>query len=254
MHRDEIDEQMRAHEIGAPLRLAPGGWIVVRVDGRSFSTLTAERYDKPFDRAFADRMVAAARALVEELQGAFAYVQSDEISLCLPPDWELFARRAEKIVSLAAGTASAAFTAEADHLAIFDARIWSAARREDVVTYFRWRAGDAARCALQNACYWTLREEGDTARQASERLHGRGASFKNELLFERGINFNDLPVWQRRGVVVRWEAYEKEGYNPVEDREVTVERRRLGVDRQIPMKEAWGDYIEELLDEADAGA
>src|SRR5688572_10797788 len=38
---------------------------------------------------------------------------------------------------------------------------------------------------------------------------------KNELLFQNGINFNDVPNWQKRGIGMYWEEYEKPARNPV---------------------------------------
>ena len=34
------------------------------------------------------------------------------------------------------------------------------------------------------------------------------------MLHTRGIIYNDLPAWQKRGVGLTWEAYEKEGTDP----------------------------------------
>jgi tRNA(His) 5'-end guanylyltransferase len=71
--------------------------------------------------------------------------------------------------------------------------------------------------------------------------------FKNELLFQRGINFNELPLWQRRGSGVVWEQYEKEGVNPVTGQTVRSTRRRLRVDQELPMKEAYDAYLRERM-------
>lgn len=55
-------------------------------------------------------------------------------------------------------------------------------------------------------------------------------AFKNELLFQRGINFNDLPVWQRRGIGLYWKEYQKIGYNPITGQDVSTTRRDVFVD------------------------
>jgi tRNA(His) 5'-end guanylyltransferase len=34
----------------------------------------------------------------------------------------------------------------------------------------------------------------------------------SELLFQHGINFNDLPNWQKRGIGLYWETYDKPAY------------------------------------------
>jgi tRNA(His) guanylyltransferase len=60
-------------------------------------------------------------------------------------------------------------------------------------------------------------------------------SGKNELLYARGINFNDVPAWQRRGVGLWVESFEREGFDPVRQKPVTTTRRRVRVERDLPM-------------------
>ena len=117
-----------------------------------------------------------------------------------------------------------------------------------MVDYFRWRQADATRCALNGWCYWTLRKAGKSVGKATSTLERQSVAFKNELLFQHGINFNDLPTWQRRGVGLYWEQYEKEGYNPILDKAVVVKRRRIKLDDELPMKNEYGEFIQRLLD------
>ena len=70
----------------------------------------------------------------------------------------------------------------------------------------------------------------------------------NELLFENGINFNELPGWQRRGTGLYWEEYEKIGYNPKEQIEVKAIRRRIRIDQELPMKDEYRTFIRQILD------
>lgn len=77
-------------------------------------------------------------------------------------------------------------------------------------------------------------------------LEGTSRSDKNELLYERGINFNDTPLWQHRGVGLLWETLVRTGFDPVAGAEVEAERRRLLVDRELPMKDAYRDLVREL--------
>lgn len=60
---------MRALEYYHTLKLLPGTWTVLRVDGRGFSHLTAEHFEKPFDERFHQGMVTTAQAMREEFQG-----------------------------------------------------------------------------------------------------------------------------------------------------------------------------------------
>lgn len=41
-------------------------------------------------------MVETAKVLLSELDGIYAYTESDEISVWFPPDWDLFDRSLEK--------------------------------------------------------------------------------------------------------------------------------------------------------------
>lgn len=247
MNANEFERQMRKGEVYHELRMPPGMWAVVRVDGRGFSKLTEARYEKPFDVKFHGHMVLAARALMEEMKGVYAYSESDEISLLLPPTWDLFDREIEKTISLCAGAASAAFSHAAGHLGIFDARIWLGADPSAVLDYFRWRQADASRCCLNSWCYWTLRKDGFSADEATEQLHRKSTAAKNELLFQYGTNYNDLPVWQRRGIGVLYSEEQKQAVDQRLGASVVVNRRVIHVDRHLPLGEEYSDYMRNVM-------
>ena len=247
MSPDDFESRMREGEFFHGLRLWRGAWCVLRVDGRGFSRFTEAHYDKPFDPRLHEQMVRTASAMMEDLQAVYAYTESDEISLLFRPEWSLYDREVEKLVSLSAGLASATFTHAAGVPAVFDSRVWLGVNEAAVLDYFRWRQADATRCALNGWCYWTLRKEGQSVAEATRALNGQSVGFKNELLFQRGINFNELPAWQRRGSGVVWERYDKEGLNPRTGQTVLTARRRLRVDESLPMKEAYDDYLRERM-------
>jgi tRNA(His) 5'-end guanylyltransferase len=246
----ELEARMRRGEYFHAQRVLEGMYIVVRVDGRSFSRLTERTCEKPFDPKFHLWMTETAKGLLKSLQGRYAYTESDEISVLLPRDTDLFDREVEKLVSIAAGAASAHMSLGMGEPVEFDARLWVAARRADVVDYFRWRQADAARCSLNGHCYWLLRKEGKSVAEATKALLGMSVSRKNEMLFARSINFNDLPAWQRRGTGVYWETVTRMGRNPKTGAEVPSVRRRLHVDDDLPMKETYGRFVTRFLKEA----
>jgi len=248
MDSDLFERRMRELEYFHALRLLPGTWTVVRVDGRGFSRFTEQGFEKPFDSRFHDLMVSTATTLLQELNALYAYTESDEISVLCPRAWDMFDRELEKIVSVTAGIASAAFTHAAATPAHFDSRVWLGADAARVADYFRWRETDALRCALNGWCYWTLRQAGRTVRQATAALDGRSVASKRALLLEHGITFDDLPAWQRRGSGLYWEEYQKEGYNPVRDERVVTTRRRVKVDRDLPAGDEYGVFIGRFLD------
>jgi len=61
------------------------------------------------------------------------------------------------------------------------------------------------------------------------------------------VNFNDLPSWQRRGVGLYWETYHKDGMNPLTGQRVLAERRRVKVDRDLPMKDEYSAFLRARL-------
>lgn len=247
MKPDDLESRMREREYFHRLRLPPGSFAVVRVDGRGFSRLTKTRFEKPMDARFHELMVTTAASLLTGLQALYAYTESDEISVLLPRDWALFDRELEKLVSLSAANASSTFTATSGIRAEFDSRVWIGATEQDVVDYFRWRQADATRCGLNGWCYWTLRKAGKSVAEATKALEGRDVAWKNELLFQNGVNFNDTPLWQRRGTGLYVETYEKAGRDPRTGEDRAATRRRVRVDAELPMGDGYAEFLRRLF-------
>ncbi len=72
-------------------------------------------------------------------------------------------------------------------------------------------------------------------------------SDKNELLFRRGINFNEVPLWQRRGAGVSWENFEKQGMDPRTGEATMAQRRRAHVDAELPIGEAYSAFLRQIV-------
>lgn len=247
---DELDNRMRIYETAHDQCVLPGIWIVVRLDGRGFTRLTKEVYafDAPFDERFRDHMLATIEHLMQcGFSVVYGYTQSDEISLLLSRDENTFARKERKLVSVLAGEASACFSLRLRGQACFDGRLSLLPRDEDVVDYFRWRNEDAARNALNGHCYWMLRRQGQSEHEATQALVGVSVAAKNELLFQNGINFNDVPLWQKRGVGVYWENYLKDALNPKTGEQMSAQRRRLKRDLNLAMRDEYSDFVRSFL-------
>lgn len=252
MKFDELDQKMRVYETAYDHCAVPGMFLVARIDGRSFTRLTREvqQFEAPFDVRFRDLMVATTEHLMQcGFRVIYGYTQSDEISLLFHPDERAFHRKLRKYDSILAGEASAKFALLLGAHAAFDCRISQLPNAELVRDYFRWRNEDAHRNALNGWCYWTLRKEGLSVVAATKRLEGLSVGAKNELLFQHGINFNDVPNWQKRGIGLYWNTYEKPALNPKTGEEVVAERRRIKVDYELPMRDAYSDFIINLLSE-----
>ncbi|HEX8350156.1 MAG TPA: tRNA(His) guanylyltransferase Thg1 family protein, partial [Hymenobacter sp.] len=178
--------------------------------------------------------------------------QSDEISLLLHPRENTFGRKLRKYISILAGEASAKFSTDLGSMGVFDCRISQLPREQDVVDYFRWRQEDAGRNALNSHCYWLLRKQGQTVAEATGQVLGLGTAAKHDLLFRYGINYTTLPAWQKRGVGLYWEDYQKAGFNPVTQETVQTTRRHLKTDYELPFGEMYSVFIQDLLQQEQA--
>ncbi|WP_397570284.1 tRNA(His) guanylyltransferase Thg1 family protein [Schlesneria sp. T3-172] len=250
MKFDDLDRKMRVYETVADYCVLPGVHMVARLDGRSFTRLTKEicKFEAPFDLRFRDLMVTTAEGLMTcGFRVIYAYTQSDEISLLFDLDERQFGRKLRKFNSTLAGEASARFSLLLGNVATFDCRISQLPNIGLVVDYFRWRNEDAARNAMSAHCYWMSRKQGLDQRAATAKSYGLSVGQMNEFLFQQGINFNDLPNWQKRGVGLSWESVELVTTNRKTGDEVAVRRQRIKRNFDLPMKDEYSRYIEALI-------
>lgn len=251
MNFDDLDKKMRVYEQSIDQSILPDMFMVARLDGRSFSRLTKEICDfkAPFDERFRDMMVNTVKALMDcGFRVVYGFTESDEISLLFHKDENTFGRKVRKFNSILAGIASATFSMQLGQVAALDCRMIPLPNIEKVQDYFLWRQEDAHRNALNAHCYWLLRKEGLDANQATAELEGKSVSYKNELLFSRGINFDKLPSWQKRGIGVYWADIEKTGFNPITKAEEKAIRRKLQVDIELPLGETYGKMVSSFLE------
>lgn len=110
-----------------------------------------------------------------------------------------------------------------------------------------WRQEDANRNALNSWCYWTLRKEELSKNEATQYLRAKSTAFKNELLFARNINYNDVPQWQKRGVGIYSKEYVRQGYNPISEKVVSVKRKSFKADYELPIAEKYSAFIGSFL-------
>jgi tRNA(His) 5'-end guanylyltransferase len=247
---DELDTRMRVFETAHDYCVLPEMYMVARLDGRSFTRLTrtVHPFTAPFDERFRDLMVETTAHVMQcGFRMLYGYTQSDEISLLVHRDEQAFGRKLRKYESILAGEASAKFALLLGVHAAFDCRISQLPNAELVADYFRWRSEDAHRNALNGHSYWLLRQQGKSATQATTALLHLSVAQKNELLFQAGINFNDVPLWHKRGIGLCWETDAKPAHNPKTGEDVTAVRRRLQVNYELPIKERYSAFIAALL-------
>lgn len=176
-------------------------------------------------------------------------VQSDEISLLFHLNEDTFGRKERKLLSILAAEASVAFSMHTGKHAVFDCRLVPLPTIDHVVDYFRWRQEDAHRNSLNSHCYWALRKEGISANEAQKRMSGISISEKNELLFERGINYNDLPLWQKRGISMYFRDEQRQGLNPVTKKTTTYTRHALHIETELPVGPEYSQFLYTILED-----
>jgi len=241
-----LEAKLRPFETASDRCVPPEVYMVARLDGRGFGKLTRIQLDeiiKPFDVRVRDAMVATCEHLMQGgLRVVYGYTQSDEISLLMHLEERSFGRKLRKYLSVLAGEASGKCSVLMGEVVAFDCRISELPNAGLVVEYFRWRQEDAARNALAAHCTWALRAEGLSGDEAARRLAGLALADRHELLYRHDRNFNDLPVWQKRGVGLRWDTYTQPGTGAT--------RRRIAVDLELAMKDEYDEFVRGRIAEA----
>ncbi len=251
MQYDDFDRKMRIYEESLDQYILPDMYIVARLDGRSFTRLTKDvcKFEAPFDEKFRDLMIVTVKSIMEcGFRIVYGYTESDEISILFHPDDSTFGRKVRKINTTLAGEASAAFSMALGKVATFDCRVVPLPNKDRVADYFIWRQEDSHRNSLNAHCYWALRKEGRGQAEATKELEGKTVAYKNELLFQKGINYNDLPGWQKKGVGVYFKDTVKDGFNPIKNENVMAIRRELYSDFDIPFGEEYKKFVLSFLE------
>lgn len=245
--------------------------VIIRVDGNAFHTFT-RGLERPFDYDFMDIMQRTCLSLCQNIQGCVGgYVQSDEISL-LMVDYNTirtdawFDYNLQKVTSLAAARATMTFNElvrrRVEHYkvladatipninsqienrrkarlwepkidkAMFDARAFNIPK-EEVCNYFIWRQKDATRNSIQAA---------GQAVFSHKELDCKSQSDIQEMLFQKGINWNDYFTDQKRGAFVRRDVETTER----EDGSVAISNPWY-IDLDMPILTEDRNYINELV-------
>lgn len=234
---------MKNCEIFSSLKVPCTYNIVLRLDGRNFSQLSRKlEFEKPYDIEFMKIIAESSCQLFKEFSPRFIYTFSDEVNLLLG---EIpFAGRVEKINSVLPSFISSAFTREimeqdkfkeklkGTKPISFDSRLIPLSD-EGVVEYFQWRQAESWRNCLNGYSYWKLRET-HSQKEAMQILHKKKSSQLHEILFQKGINLAELPLWQRRGIGIYKKAFKVDGINPLTNEKVTSHRKKIFIDWELP--------------------
>lgn len=227
---------MKEYEVYSDLRVPVNSKIIVRLDGRSFHSFAQKmKLTKPYDESFYKVMMDVSKELFEEFSPIFIYTFSDEISILL--DNIPFNGRIEKINSVMAGFTSSSFTSnynkDFSKPVAFDSRIIPISD-SDVYGYFKWRQDEAWRNCV-NAYGIQFLKSKYSSSQANEKINGLNLSDIHELLFQNGINLNDVETWKKRGIGIYRKNREVKGFNKKESKEQISYRSYIHVDCNLPI-------------------
>jgi tRNA(His) guanylyltransferase len=252
-----LSDRMKAYEQVEKKSLESKTPVIIRLDGRAFHTYT-RGFEKPFDGNLIAAMKYTTVKLCEEIQNVkIGYSQSDEITLFLS-DYESantqqwFNGNIQKMVSLAASIATYHFNdfmdkhhwnsfPERRRPATFDARVFNLPRHE-VVNCFIWRQQDGIRNSISGLAQ---------AHYSDKELHRKSTGQMLEMLLEKGIVWDDLETYKKRGFCVTKEYFV---INPAElnlpinvKPPQNVKRSKWVVDNEIPIFTEDKSYIDVLV-------
>lgn len=292
MDRSDLAERMKGYEKRNRYYLQRRMPVILRLDMRAGHSFT-KGFKRPFDEVFIKSMQETAKYLCENIQNCkLSYQQSDEITLLLVDYDKLntdcfFDYRVDKLCSIAASMATMAFnnifskyvkefdlelayndngidTEENRKLweiykkainkgAMFDARCFNIPK-EEVTNLIYWRQLDASRNSIQMV---------GQANFSHKELQNKSCNdIQDMLMTQKGINWNDLPTYQKRGSCCVKENHFIENEkgtqicfpdrcsDPFEDEEALtgVHRSSWIIDTDIPIFKGEGrEYIDRLV-------
>lgn len=86
-------------------------------------------------------------------------------------------------------------------LAMFDARVFTIPSNEEVENYFIWRQNDTTRNSISSLAQSLF---------SHKELENKNGNELQEMCFQKGVNWNELPVKVKRGRLIIKEEYQKE--------------------------------------------
>lgn len=183
-------------------------YTVIRIDGKAFHTYT-RGLERPFDMKLINDMDETAKYLCKNIQGAkLAFVQSDEISIVLTDFDALgtdawFDGNVQKITSISASLATAKFNElRPNKIALFDSRAFTIPSKIEVINYLIWRQQDTTRNSISSVAQ---------SMYSAKELHGKKTDEQQEMILQKGTNWNDYDAKLKRGRLIVKETYDKDG-------------------------------------------
>lgn len=175
------------------------------LDGKCFHNFCRD-LPRPYDERLSKIMVLVLKYLMDESGAVYGYTQSDEISLILYADdyksQMYFDGKIQKITSVLASCCVYHFnelkrtmlTDKDGAMALFDCRVWNVPDLIEAANYILWREQDAVRNSISMAAQSVF---------SHTELHGASCNRMQDMLHDKGINWNDYPPFFKRGTHVR---------------------------------------------------
>lgn len=207
--KDTLGDRIKSHYEGrTQFHLPRRTYTVIRIDGKAFHSYT-KGLTRPFDDQLMNDMDETAMYLCKNIQGAkLAYVQSDEITV-VATDFDgletdaWFDGNVQKITSISAALATAKFNElRPGKIAVFDSRCFTVPTKTEVINSLIWRQQDCTRNSISSVAQ---------SLYSHKELHGKNTSHMQDMIWQKGINWNDYSPKYKRGRVIKKESYELNG-------------------------------------------
>ena len=227
---------MKDYEVYSSLKVPKNSKVIMRLDGRAFHKLASDlNLVKPYDKNFYRVMSQVCEDLFKEFSPLFAYTFSDEISLLF--DTLPFDGRIEKLDSVIASFTSSSFVlhynADFRKPPAFDSRVVPI-NDNDILKYFKWRQDESwSNCVNSHGISYLKKKYSNT--DANDKIKGMKLNEIHELLFQNGINLNDIETYKKRGIGIYRKNKKVKGFNKKENKNQISYRSYVYTDWELPM-------------------
>jgi len=212
--------------------------VVLRLEGDRFGRLYGDarlKLERPFDPRFGKWLLQVTTDLMRQFgQVRLAYVAGDEVSLLFGRGAEGFGPGGYRFAIRVAAQASARLSLLVGEVATFTPGLYQLPSDEWLVRYFAWRQVALAAYAVDRYCRMTLARSGLDESAVRRVVADLSDDEKREVLGEHGLDFAQVPAWQRRGVLVLRKTAPNGG-NP------------LLIDAELPDGNAYEDAIRKIV-------
>ncbi len=201
----EIEERIDNYKKIQDVKLISGLPIICMFDGSSFSNFT-KGLKRPYDERLTELMIECTKYLVKITNARIGYTGSDEITIVLYEEdinsQTIYNGRVQKLLSELPSKLSVRFNKllplylpeKIEQEPYFDAKIWNVPNVEEAANCFWIREESVTKNAITMAFlnYYSHSES-----------NNKNGKTKQEMLFQKGINFNYYPSDFKRGTYIQ---------------------------------------------------